>query len=417
MATSSHRCKKLCLNALAATSSRQLSTATLIVFGLSPHHRQRLHPLRGTLRSTQHPKRSGTTNPIHPKTTMLSSLLQQRACVTQPPPEAPDVAAGGVDVGTEPLPTLRTLLIPPLPSLRLPLCPTPRLAVHPRPRGGNALTLFRKPGCAWASRLLTPSTCSQPAVNAPSRCSPLLPAPGRSANRHAHRPEADDEVRGWKLFVLAPRMLPYRSPGEARVPPTELDRRVELFLTAEPLAPGTSDTLAELRDPARRPSEPYAPLAEATLRHAPDHPCPLPQLAFLECLRSARRVDAVGAFDHVARGAMLDALLANPALQPLLPYARQFYASPSTYTWYDEDGAAHNVHQGEGGEQGDPLMPAFYAHPALHDLHTQLQDGEAVFAFLDDVYVVAPPERVRVLYDALAAALWAHARIRLHEGK
>ena len=131
-------------------------------------------------------------------------------------------------------------------------------------------------------------------------------------------------------------------------------------------------------------------------------------------------VDAVGAFDHVARGAMLDALLANPALQPLLPYARQFYASPSTYTWYDEEGAAHNVHQGEGGEQGDPLMPAFYAlaqHPALHDLHTQLQDGEAVFAFLDDVYVVAPPERVRVLYDALAAALWAHARIRLHEGK
>ena len=130
-------------------------------------------------------------------------------------------------------------------------------------------------------------------------------------------------------------------------------------------------------------------------------------------------VDAVGAFDHVARGAMLDALLANPELQPLLPYARQFYASPSTYTWYDE-GAAHNVHQGEGGEQGDPLMPAFYAlaqHPALQDLHTQLQDGEAVFAFLDDVYVVAPPERVRVLYDALAAALWAHARIRQHKGK
>ena len=39
-----------------------------------------------------------------------------------------------------------------------------------------------------------------------------------------------------------------------------------------------------------------------------------------------------------------------------------------------------------------------------------------MFAFLDDVYVVAPPERVRVLYNALAAALWAHARIRLHEG-
>ena len=76
-------------------------------------------------------------------------------------------------------------------------------------------------------------------------------------------------------------MLLYRSPGEARVPPTELDRRVELFLTAEPLAPGTSDTLAELRDPARRPPEPYAPLAEATLRHALTTPAPSLNLPFL----------------------------------------------------------------------------------------------------------------------------------------
>ena len=48
-------------------------------------------------------------------------------------------------------------------------------------------------------------------------------------------------------------------------------------------------------------------------------------------------VDAVGAFDHVSRGAMLTALYARPELQPLLPFARQFYADPSTYTWYDND--------------------------------------------------------------------------------
>ena len=147
MATSSHRCKKLCLNALAATSSRQPSTATPIVFNPSPHC-QRLHPQRGTLRSNPAPRR-------------------------------------GVDVGTEPLPTLSTLLIPPLPSLRPPLCRTPRLAVHPRQRGENVLTLFRKPGCAWASRLLTPSTCSQPAVTAPSRCNPLLPVLGALCEPHA----------------------------------------------------------------------------------------------------------------------------------------------------------------------------------------------------------------------------------------
>ena len=107
--------------------------------------------------------------------------------------------------------------------------------------------------------------------------------------------------------------------------------------------------------------------------------------------------------------------------RPLQRLDRQFYAAPSTYTWYDEADRANIICQGEGGEQGDPLMPALYAlaqHEALCDL--QSQDGEAVFAFLDDTYIVAAPERVRTLYDiydALASALWDRARIRLHQGK
>ena len=40
-----------------------------------------------------------------------------------------------------------------------------------------------------------------------------------------------------------------------------------------------------------------------------------------------------------------------------------------------------------------------------------------MFAFLDDTYIVAAPEHVRTLYDALASALWNRARIRLHHGK
>ena len=37
-------------------------------------------------------------------------------------------------------------------------------------------------------------------------------------------------------------------------------------------------------------------------------------------------------------------------------------------------------------------MPALYAiaqHPALAAVHAQLREGEAVFAYLDDIYVVA----------------------------
>ena len=123
-------------------------------------------------------------------------------------------------------------------------------------------------------------------------------------------PGTDTELDGWKLFVLAPRMLLFRAPGASRVPRDELARRERLFcegrwaqllhecvaaaresavvttaparsrpadgsdddvrrraeraaalahmgelsaaaqaLTASPLAPATAETLAELRDP------------------------------------------------------------------------------------------------------------------------------------------------------------------------
>ena len=41
---------------------------------------------------------------------------------------------------------------------------------------------------------------------------------------------------------------------------------------------------------------------------------------------------------------------------------------------------SHDTAQGEGGEQGDPLMPALYAlaqQPALHDVQAALREGES----------------------------------------
>jgi len=131
-------------------------------------------------------------------------------------------------------------------------------------------------------------------------------------------------------------------------------------------------------------------------------------------------VDAVGAFDHVSRQAMLEGLRSRPELAPLLPFARQFYGTESSYVWTDDAGTEHEILQAEGGEQGDPLMPALYAvaqHAALHAVASALQPGEGVFAFLDDTYIVCPPERVATLYGTLAAALWDHARVQLNQGK
>lgn len=71
-------------------------------------------------------------------------------------------------------------------------------------------------------------------------------------------------------------------------------------------------------------------------------------------------------------------------------------------------------------EQGDPLMPALFSlgqEPALQAVQAQLQPGEVIYAFLDDIYAVVQPERVRAVHDLLARHLEAHARIRLNQGK
>ena len=74
----------------------------------------------------------------------------------------------------------------------------------------------------------------------------------------------------------------------------------------------------------------------------------------------------------------------------------------------------------EGGEQGDPLMPGVYLlaqHAPLQSLTADVGSGEAVFAFLDDLYIVAALGRGRALHDALSAALWQDARVHPNHGK
>ena len=140
----------------------------------------------------------------------------------------------------------------------------------------------------------------------------------------SERTSPQQELRGWKLFLLAPRMVLHRTASQARIPPAELALRCEAFargewltllqaiartveaphpvaarsaahdiearahraaalvhlgelsaaghaLTAEPLAPATDATLAELRDPMRRPPGPFT--SEVT-SYQPEEPCP-----------------------------------------------------------------------------------------------------------------------------------------------
>ena len=71
--------------------------------------------------------------------------------------------------------------------------------------------------------------------------------------------------------------------------------------------------------------------------------------------------DGVGANDLMSRNEMLEGLLRMEDGDQLVLFVRCFYGSPSTCLWEDEMGVTHETHQGEGGEQGDPLMPLLFA--------------------------------------------------------
>ena len=88
---------------------------------------------------------------------------------------------------------------------------------------------------------------------------------------------------------------------------------------------------------------------------------------------------------------MLEELRKVPGGAEAMPFVLMFCGSSSVYLWEDDCGVVHRIHQGEGGEQGDPLMPLLFAlgqHPALVAAQTRLE-SDMLMAFLDDVYIVS----------------------------
>ena len=131
-------------------------------------------------------------------------------------------------------------------------------------------------------------------------------------------------------------------------------------------------------------------------------------------------IDGVSAFDMISRRAMIDGLRQVEGGPATLPFVRMFYGTPSEYLWEDSDGEVHSFPQGEGGEQGDPMMPLLFSvgqHHALEVVSRSLREGEKVMAFLDDIYFCSEPNRVGGVYVAIEDALQNHAGISIHGGK
>ena len=126
-------------------------------------------------------------------------------------------------------------------------------------------------------------------------------------------------------------------------------------------------------------------------------------------------MDGTSAYDLISRRAMLAGLAHIEGGREVLPFVKLFFGAPSQCWWEDDEGVVHQIHQGEGGEQGDVMMPLLFSlgqHNALHAVQERLLPNERIFAFLDDVYVVCLPDRVVAIHMLLENALWVHARIR-----
>jgi hypothetical protein len=131
-------------------------------------------------------------------------------------------------------------------------------------------------------------------------------------------------------------------------------------------------------------------------------------------------VDGIGASDHIRRAEMSRKLSSLPHASAIIPFVRLSYAGPSKYQWIDDAGESHTILQGEGGQQGDPLMPLLFAlglHEALATVSAQLRPGEEICAFLDDVYAHCGPDRIQAVYGLIEQALREQAGIDVNLGK
>ena len=98
--------------------------------------------------------------------------------------------------------------------------------------------------------------------------------------------------------------------------------------------------------------------------------------------------------------------------------AQLFSARTSQYLFWDGGGRCHTLRATDGVDQGDPLAPLLFAcglAPHLRALETELRalastlgvapDRVHVFAYLDDVVVLAPPELAAETLPAAQRAL------------
>ena len=119
-------------------------------------------------------------------------------------------------------------------------------------------------------------------------------------------------------------------------------------------------------------------------------------------------IDGIGAFDLVSRNAMLRGLKEMDAGDRVLPFVRLRCTFGRTRL-----------------EKCRTYLRERVSTKVISSCHCSsvspctrlLREGEKLFAFLDEVYLVCQPERVLKVFRLVETALWIHSRISVHRGK
>ena len=86
-------------------------------------------------------------------------------------------------------------------------------------------------------------------------------------------------------------------------------------------------------------------------------------------------VYGIGVYDSISRNSMLEGFHRMVDGDQMIPFVRLIYGSLSVYLWEDDMGDTHEIMQGEGGEQGDPLMPLLFSLTAQCIVGNQFKVG------------------------------------------
>ena len=124
-------------------------------------------------------------------------------------------------------------------------------------------------------------------------------------------------------------------------------------------------------------------------------------------------LDGIGASDFISRESMMTGLRDVAGGGEVFPFVRMFYDAPSEYLWEDDAGDVHKIPQGEGGEQGDPMMPLLHASIVLWRPFT----GRWGFNTSCLGRHWSRCHNVGAAYAIVQEKLWVHSCIPVHVGK